>query len=146
MLAARCSMLPALANYHHIKSPHKKPFHSHTRLITSTHSHFPNLPMPQPPICIAPIPWQYIQSNLEVRPRRIKKKERDEGILDIIRKILTPPAGIQRPHVENIHALHLPQNLETLETSSLLKVGGDCSGGCPRTDKICLRLDLCKST
>ena len=40
----------------------------------------------------------------------------------------TPPAGIQWPHVEDVDALHLSENFETLETGRLLEVVGDRSG------------------
>lgn len=36
----------------------------------------------------------------------------------------TPSAGIQGPHVEDIHSLHLAQNLQPLETGRLLEIGG----------------------
>ena len=56
---------------------------------------------------------------------------------------LTGTAGIQRPHVEDINPLHLPQNLKTLETSRLLEIGGDGAGLGTLGEEIILALDLC---
>jgi hypothetical protein len=56
---------------------------------------------------------------------------------------LTGTAGIQRPHVEDINPLHLPQNLNTLETSRLLEIGGDGAGLGTLGEEIILALDLC---
>jgi len=52
--------------------------------------------------------------------------------------------GIQWLHVEDINALHLSQNLQSLQPSRLLEIrwhGADC---CSRTDEVFLRLDLVK--
>jgi hypothetical protein len=35
----------------------------------------------------------------------------------------TLPAGIKRAHVEDIHALHLSKNFQTLKTGGLLEIG-----------------------
>lgn len=58
---------------------------------------------------------------------------------------LTGTAGIQRPHVEDINPLHFPQNLNTLETSRLLEIGGDGTGLGTLGEEIILILDLCIS-
>ena len=41
---------------------------------------------------------------------------------------LTKTAGIQGPHVENVNALHLAHDLQTLETRGLLEVGRNGAG------------------
>ena len=51
-------------------------------------------------------------------------------------------AGVQRAHVEDVHALHLSENLETLETGSLLEIGGDGAGSSAGTEEIFIALDL----
>lgn len=38
------------------------------------------------------------------------------------------PAGIERAHVEDVHALHLSEDFETLETGGLLEIGGHGTG------------------
>lgn len=52
-------------------------------------------------------------------------------------------AGVEGRHVENIDALHLTENLKTLETSGLLEIGGDGTGLGTRTVEVVLALDLC---
>ena len=39
--------------------------------------------------------------------------------------VRTLPAGIQRPHVEDIDTLHLSEDFQTLKTGRLLKIGWD---------------------
>lgn len=56
---------------------------------------------------------------------------------------LTLARGVQGAHVEDVDALHLAENLETLETGGLLEVGRDGSGGGTGATKVVLRLDLC---
>jgi hypothetical protein len=56
--------------------------------------------------------------------------------------VLTEARRIERPHVEDIHALHLSENLKTLETSGLLEVGGDAPGSGAGRQEIGLDLDL----
>lgn len=51
--------------------------------------------------------------------------------------------GVERAHVEDVDALHLTENLETLETGGLLEIGGDGAGLGTRTEEILLALDLC---
>lgn len=51
-------------------------------------------------------------------------------------------AGIQRPHVEDVDALHLSENLETLNTGGLLEIGGDGTGGGTRTAEVIYGLDV----
>lgn len=52
-------------------------------------------------------------------------------------------AGVERPHVEDVDALHLSENLETLNTGGLLEVGGDGTGGSTGTAKVIYGLDVC---
>lgn len=52
--------------------------------------------------------------------------------------------SVKRAHVEDVDSLHLTENLQTLETGGLLKIGGDGTGGGTRTEEILLSLDLCK--
>jgi len=56
---------------------------------------------------------------------------------------LTEARGVERAHVEDVDALHLAENLETLETGGLLDVGGDGAGAGAGADQVILRLDLC---
>lgn len=55
----------------------------------------------------------------------------------------TEARGIQRPHVEDINALHLAENFETLETGGLLEVGGNSAGGGTGAPQVINVLDLC---
>lgn len=57
--------------------------------------------------------------------------------------VLTGTAGIQRPHVEDVNPLHFPQNLNTLETSRLLEIGGDGAGLGTLGEEVVSTLDLC---
>jgi hypothetical protein len=52
-------------------------------------------------------------------------------------------ACVEGRHVENIDALHLTENLETLETGGLLEIGGDGTGLGTGTVEVILALDLC---
>lgn len=56
---------------------------------------------------------------------------------------LTQARSVQRLHVENIDTLDLSENLKTLKTGRLLKVGGDGAGGRARGQEVCLGVDLC---
>lgn len=55
----------------------------------------------------------------------------------------TNAAGVQRSHVEDVHALHLAQDLQALETGGLLEVGGDGAGRSARREKVIVAGDLC---
>lgn len=55
----------------------------------------------------------------------------------------TLAGGIEGAHVEDVDALHLSENLETLETGGLLEIGGDAAGLGTRSVKVILALDLC---
>lgn len=63
----------------------------------------------------------------------------------VITASLTPAGGIKGLHVENVDALHLAENLETLETGGLLEIGGDSAGGGTGAEEVILGLDLCLS-
>lgn len=52
--------------------------------------------------------------------------------------------GVEGAHVEDVDALHLTENLETLETGGLLEIGRDGTGGGTRTEEVLLALDLCE--
>lgn len=52
-------------------------------------------------------------------------------------------AGVERAHVEDVDALHLAENLETLETGGLLEIRGDGAGLSTGADQVLLGLDLC---
>jgi hypothetical protein len=54
-------------------------------------------------------------------------------------------AGVEGAHVEDVDAVHLTENLETLETGRLLEIGGDGTGLGTRTEEVVLGLDLCCS-
>jgi hypothetical protein len=59
--------------------------------------------------------------------------------------VRTLPAGIKRAHIEDIHALHLSKNFQTLETSGLLEIGRHGTGLSTLGDKVSLGSDLCGS-
>lgn len=50
--------------------------------------------------------------------------------------------GVERAHVENVNALHLSENLETLDTGGLLEIGRHGTRLSTRTVEILLALDL----
>lgn len=55
----------------------------------------------------------------------------------------SPAAGVERAHVEDVDALHLSEDLETLKTGGLLEVGGDGAGLGAGAEEVVLGLDLC---
>jgi len=55
----------------------------------------------------------------------------------------THTAGIQRPHVEDIYTLHLAHDLQTLQTSRLLEIGGDGARCGAWREEVVLVFDLC---
>lgn len=57
---------------------------------------------------------------------------------------LTLPRGVQRPHVKDVDALHLAENLETLKTGGLLQVGRHGAGLGAGADEVVFRLDVCE--
>lgn len=59
-------------------------------------------------------------------------------------KLPTLPRGIQRPHVENVIALHLAQQFQTLQTGRLVEIRRDGAGLGTRSEQIVLSLDLCE--
>lgn len=56
---------------------------------------------------------------------------------------LTDSTRIQRPHVKDIHALHLAQNFQALETGGLLQIGRDGAGLAAGGHEVGFRIDLC---
>ena len=56
--------------------------------------------------------------------------------------VRTLPASIKRAHVEDINTLHLSKNFETLETSSLLEIGGHGTRLSTLGEKVGLGSDL----
>lgn len=62
----------------------------------------------------------------------------DDGVLH-----RAQAAGVEGAHVEDVDALHLTQDLETLETGGLLEVRGDGAGLGAGTEQVLLALDLC---
>ena len=55
----------------------------------------------------------------------------------------TLAGGVQGTHVENVDALHLSDELQTLETGGLDEVGRDGTGLGTGGEKVILALDLC---
>lgn len=53
-----------------------------------------------------------------------------------------PARSVQRPHIENVDAFHLSEDFETLDTGSLLEIGGDGAGGSTRADEVIDSLDV----
>lgn len=51
-------------------------------------------------------------------------------------------AGVEGAHVENVDALHLSEDFETLETGGLLEVGGHGAGLGTRSAEVILGSDL----
>lgn len=62
----------------------------------------------------------------------------------INKKKHTFPAGVQRSHVEQLNTLHLGQNLQTLQTSRLLQIGGDGARLGAGTEQVISGADLYK--
>ena len=56
----------------------------------------------------------------------------------------TETAGVQWPHVENVNALHLSENFQTLKTGGLLDIRGNGTGLRTRGKKVGITLDLCR--
>lgn len=52
-------------------------------------------------------------------------------------------AGVEGSHVEDVNALHLSEDFQTLKTGGLLEVGRDGAGLATRSDEVVLGLDLC---
>jgi hypothetical protein len=65
-----------------------------------------------------------------------------EKLFGVIRE-RTLPGGIKRPHVEDVNALHLSDEFETLEAGGMLNVGRDGTGLGTWGDEVLLGLDLC---
>lgn len=68
---------------------------------------------------------------------------RDDIVDDTTKEGSTFPGGIQGPHVENVNALHLSDELQTLQTGGLADVGRDGAGLGTGGDQVVLVLDLC---
>jgi hypothetical protein len=58
----------------------------------------------------------------------------------------TKTAGVEGPHVEDIDALHLSEDFETLETGRLLGVGGNGTGLSTLGDEVLHGLDRCTAS
>ena len=56
---------------------------------------------------------------------------------------LTNATSVQRPHVENVNALHLAHNLQTLETGGLLEIGGDGTRLRAADEEVLFTRDVC---
>lgn len=54
-------------------------------------------------------------------------------------------AGVEGAHVEDVDALHLSEDFETLETGGLFEIGGDGAGLATGSDEVLLDLDLRQS-
>lgn len=65
---------------------------------------------------------------------------RDMGVF------ITKTARIQRPHVKDIHTLHLAENFQTLQTRGLLEIGGDGTAWGARWDEVVFGLDACEDS
>ena len=55
-------------------------------------------------------------------------------------------AGVEGTHVENVDTIHLAENLETLQTGSLLEIRGDGTGLSTGAEKVLVGLDLCSQS
>jgi hypothetical protein len=53
-------------------------------------------------------------------------------------------AGVEGSHVENVNALHLSEDFQTLKTGGLLEIGRDGAGLATRSDEVVLGLYLCR--
>lgn len=51
-------------------------------------------------------------------------------------------AGVEGAHVEDVDALHLSEDFETLETGGLFEIGGDGAGLATGSNEVLLDLDL----
>jgi len=60
--------------------------------------------------------------------------------------VCTETAGIEGPHVEDVDALHLSEDFETLETGRLLGVGRDGTGLSTLGDEVLHGLDRCAAS
>lgn len=54
----------------------------------------------------------------------------------------TLAGGIKGTHVEDVNALHLSDEFQTLETGGLLDIGGNGTGLGTRSEEVILGLDL----
>ena len=55
----------------------------------------------------------------------------------------TFPAGVQWLHVEDVYALHLAQDLQSLEAGGLFEIGGNGARRGARREEVVLGGDLC---
>lgn len=49
---------------------------------------------------------------------------------------------VQWPHVKYVHALHLPENLKSLETRRLVEIGGHGADGGAGAEEVGLVVDV----
>ena len=53
------------------------------------------------------------------------------------------PRGVERPHVEDVHAVHLTEKFEAFETSGLVVVCWDGANGSSWGDEVRVGFDFC---
>lgn len=107
----------------------------------------------QPAYCSSPAPLTMMglsrvpaaDNRLTSVPEAIDTQEPTQKSVtaDSIRSRHTLAGGIQGTHVEDIDALHLSDELQTLETGGLEVVGRDGTGLSTRGNQVLLALDLC---
>lgn len=74
---------------------------------------------------------------------RSQYSKRQIGIA-IGKNVHTSAGGVQWSHVEDINALHLSEDFESLETGGLVQIGGDGTSGGSGGKKVLFGLDICK--
>lgn len=55
----------------------------------------------------------------------------------------TQSRSIKRLHIENVYALHLPEDLQSFQSGGLFEIGGDGTGLGTRSEEVVLALDIC---
>lgn len=56
--------------------------------------------------------------------------------------VLTFARSVERAHVEDVYALHLAKNLQTLETGTLVEVGGHGTWRTSRRQEVMLAVNF----
>lgn len=68
------------------------------------------------------------------------------GVIGVVKAVsITLSARVEGLHVKDVDALHLSEDFETLETGSLVDIGGDGTGLSTGTEEVGLGRDLCHS-